>query len=359
MKKLLLPIITLLLASGSMFATIDPAEFSTDPIVPPEGLVTKQYEWEMRLSYTPTEGRDVVKVVNVGFTEDEVYVQGVSDEFPEAWIKGSLSEDKIVMQSGQCFGCDMMMGLNFYFCSGKIEYVMEGENVKDVIVTPIEEMVFDYDAETGAFETQDDFINMIYDPNYPEGGVNFWGFYRAPKAKPLVWKADTPVDPQITFVEPYNPDTNMCLVVVRFDNVGVDGNYMNPENLYYNMYLDGEKYVFPADLYRLKEDTTDIPYTYETYNGIEVLPPFFYIDFFQPMTEVGAQLHYVFEGETYSSNIVTFQVSGLDDVEVSDIQSVEYYNLSGIQVANPENGIFIKVARDSKGNKQVSKALFK
>ena len=54
-----------------------------------------------------------------------------------------------------------------------------------------------------------------------------------------------------------------------------------------------------------------------------------------------------------SSQVLEILTTGIDNVIVNE-EPVEYYNLQGVKVANPSNGIFIKV----QGNK-ASKVLVK
>lgn len=52
--------------------------------------------------------------------------------------------------------------------------------------------------------------------------------------------------------------------------------------------------------------------------------------------------------------VVTGEKSGITDIEADDNAPIEYYNLQGLKIENPENGLFIK----KQGNK-VSKVLVK
>ncbi|MGN0223521.1 MAG: hypothetical protein ACI4AM_05805, partial [Muribaculaceae bacterium] len=45
------------------------------------------------------------------------------------------------------------------------------------------------------------------------------------------------------------------------------------------------------------------------------------------------------------------------DAEVSDIVSIEYYNVAGVRVANPSNGVFVKVTRYADGTSVAEKVI--
>ena len=67
---------------------------------------------------------------------------------------------------------------------------------------------------------------------------------------------------------------------------------------------------------------------------------------------VDMKIDVLWEGIPISCTFTT-NVSGVENVEISEnVAPVEYYNLQGVKVANPENGVFIKV-QGSKATKVV------
>lgn len=49
------------------------------------------------------------------------------------------------------------------------------------------------------------------------------------------------------------------------------------------------------------------------------------------------------DGKTSHTYVFKYENAGVENVEIDNNAPVEYYNLQGVKVANPENGIFIKV----------------
>ena len=75
--------------------------------------------------------------------------------------------------------------------------------------------------------------------------------------------AGKPAKPEITDFMDYDDDYGYGGVQLSLTRASEDGNYLNPSKLYYNMYLDDEKYTFYPDEYPEKiEDLTDVPYSY-------------------------------------------------------------------------------------------------
>ena len=49
-----------------------------------------------------------------------------------------------------------------------------------------------------------------------------------------------------------------------------------------------------------------------------------------------------FDKMPYSHNFEMYQVTGIEDITVDENAPVEYYNLQGVRVENPENGLYIR-----------------
>ena len=103
------------------------------PVVVPENLVAEEYV----LAAQDGEGKDVSGLVKVGFNENDVYFQGFCTQLPNAWVKGTLSEDgkKVTVEPEQFFGK--------YNDTQKLFFNYEGNAV-----------TFAYDAEAGKFSTE-------------------------------------------------------------------------------------------------------------------------------------------------------------------------------------------------------------
>ena len=77
-------------------------------VIPPAGLVAKSYAYNAQeLHYNASTGisfTDYSADLNVGFDGDDVYIQGLCNYLPEAWVKGSKNGDKYEFEIGQYFG---------------------------------------------------------------------------------------------------------------------------------------------------------------------------------------------------------------------------------------------------------------
>lgn len=93
--------------------------------------------------------------------------------------------------------------------------------------------------------------------------INQIAEYFRPELAPYTEVAGKPVKLEITDFMDYDDDYGYGGVQFYLTRASEDGNYLNPSKLYYNMYLDDEKYTFyPNEYPKLTEHLTDVPYSY-------------------------------------------------------------------------------------------------
>ena len=142
MKRTLL--LTMLSALFSIVA------FAEDDVLitPPETATVETYytisgnfyiygnqQWEDATADMPT--------INVAFDGSDIYIQGLAFWFKEAWIKGTIADDKATFTSGQYIGAD-----NY----GK-EYLVGSEDGHTVT-----DIVFNYDSTEGTLTATNEYI---------------------------------------------------------------------------------------------------------------------------------------------------------------------------------------------------------
>ena len=72
------------------------------PVEAPTDLVTEQYSLNATSEF---EGNpSISRLVQLGFYGDEVYLQGISEDLPNAWIKGTREGNTVTFESGQYLG---------------------------------------------------------------------------------------------------------------------------------------------------------------------------------------------------------------------------------------------------------------
>jgi hypothetical protein len=139
----------------------------------------------------------------------------------------------------------------------------------------------------------------------------------------------------------------------------VNGELLDVNRLYYNLYFDDEvATLFCDDYIYAKEDMTDIPYNYEDGHDIFVDGTSHTIYLYgEGFDKIGVQAIYrSANGEEYRSEVAYRDVTGLSDVTISKaVKSVEFYDIMGRRVTKPSNGIYVKRVTYTDGSVATSK----
>ena len=124
------------LQSGDYETTYIPAH--EQPITPPAGLQTRNYY----LTTAVNDGMDwdpYSSVVTMGFDGDDVWLKGISEYLPEAWIKGVREGNKITFANPQLLGSYEQL---IYFKSAHFNPLTGEVTQKDMVLTINEDETF-------------------------------------------------------------------------------------------------------------------------------------------------------------------------------------------------------------------------
>ena len=299
--------------------------------VPESAVVT-----EAVYDYSDAYASNVVELGQVATDGNDVYFYGLVPQ-AQAWVKGTLDGNTVTLKKGQYLGKTSGYMLELAFFRAKADYSS---------YEYVDEITLNYDPETKTYailrepETND--IFMIVEQTV-SGTIFSYNFdftvktYEGPKAS-------IPEDPfNLTF---YNLWETSQKYAVMFSNTpyGTDGNYLEPENRYYYIYLDEDILTFDTDTYTtLPEEMTLIPWFFTASNrDIYGSATQHYAYIYDPLFEkVGVQFVYFFEDQPYYSNIVYIDPEGnVTTVEVEQpntitnasnakVTGMEYFNAAG------------------------------
>lgn len=231
-----------------------------DPLPAPD-IITSEWFFKSQL-YDSDSGEfvDYNLHVNVGIAGTDVFVQGISEDLPNAWIKGTLdpATNKVTFPTGQYLGqADYLFWVYDYYFAG---YGMNG--MEDVV------MAYDPEAKTLTMDSPDYLlINaawLLYDPNLIMTDVQM---------QEIADVAATPAQPTITKAS--LEGTSYPNVTVDIPDTDVDGNPILVGKLSYQYFTDVNHTISPLTLspseyMYLYADMTEIPYTftddYDIYN---------------------------------------------------------------------------------------------
>lgn len=189
--------------------------------------------------------------------------------------------------------------------------------------------------------------------------------YYSAALQPYKAVATRPANPEIIEYGPYNEKDGYGYVMFNLPKQGVNGEYLNPKDMYYNLYLDDEKFVSYTDEYiNLSEDMIDVPWLFsdglDFAEGGEIHTVYLYTTGFE---KVGIQSFYTLDNNTYSSNLVYYDVveAGISPSTIEgkkrSVSGVVYHDLSGRRVVNSYKGIYVKTVSYADGSVKTFKVV--
>lgn len=290
---------------------------------------------------------DRTKVVTVGFQDDTVYIQGISKDFPKACITGKIDGDKVIFESSQYLG--ESKDYTYYLVFNEAELVNINQYNEEIWEFPgniLPSVEASYDADNKIISFPLDmamFINVgTKEPLY------YADFFVGSLFAPRTIVPATPVNPTFKEVMPFAVGIGIGGASFDLPLIGTNGEVLNEDFYTYIIYFDNEPYTFiPALNPGLEEPIEEIPYTLSLGEdgNIECLGMEHVVRWrVDGYSTLGVQAVYTVGGIVNKSDIVYANIaSGVEGVNIgNDITSVEYFDLTGKKVENPEKGIYVR-----------------
>lgn len=290
--------------------------------------------------------------VRVGFDEKNLWISGLEVNCPEAYVKGEIDGDNVTFT--QQFICiDRKAGL-FQFLMPACASFTEG-SIEASSYEIADKVTMKLDRSNMTLTSAPDQVLFV---NGGIAEIYALSKFEDPTLKPESNEpAARPADPVIVSFANPGSDGLPGSFVFSLPQVDINGNFLSPENLFYNLYADGELLEFLAQDYpwSLDVDVTDIPYTLYL-DDIFAQNAMHGYYFYDEVEKLGVQLCYVTpEGHVLESNLVSTDDTAVDRVEASETVSVEYFDLSGMRVAHPAPGLYIKRTLTAEGQVRTEK----
>lgn len=311
------------------------------PVTPPAALTTRPYSME----YQSTSGFQTGNLVDVGFYDQDVYVYGVShDNLPDAWMKGSVSADKIVFPMQYAGHMESFM---LFFCGGEAYYDSEAYAWKYVLGDG--SATFAFDQRTMSFRTE----GMLA-TNSADDHVDRIEAYLAPLFRPFTEKPATPATPGIRFYQNMGAFTIVMLDLPLKDT---EGNFIDPAKVSYQLYIDDDEpfILYPDEYKGLTEPLSEVPYFFpadklEDYSRSYIYERGYAIYIFQTgFDRIGVQTIYRGGEEEHRSEIGYYDIVpvGVSGISSDAGASVQHFDLTGRPVSSNHKGLTI--SRDNSG----------
>ncbi len=295
--------------------------------------------------------------VGVNATEDSLYLRGLYPTLPDAWIKAPMTDGKAEITEPVYVGMDT--GHYIYFQPAANESVWDEwyEDYVDEILPSSAPFVFVYDGEARKITSEG-----ILAATHGVPSEDLWYAYATLENITVVKqdrKAGIPPVAPSDLTDVPDPDyPEFTFVLPPFD---VEGNLLDTSRLYYNVFVDGEIFVFYPDEYmELTEEMTDIPYSFTENWDIVVdgtLREIYY--YWNGVDTIGVRAFYLEEdgSKTYGEmTVLNLDENGVK-ATAAEALTTQYYDLHGIRVAAPGKGVFVSRSVMSDGSVKVSKTV--
>jgi hypothetical protein len=303
----------------------------------PEGAVVEDWQYEAYDNYYQ---ETVTRPSQVAFVGNEVYVNGITEVLPEAWIKGTLDGDKVTFAANQYLG-------HYESSYGSL----------DLFFNPEADVVFGYDAEAGKL-TAAEYVTFTGSYNYDE--MSDVVITKVPEA------AAVPATPTINEVE----IATYSYMGATIPATSVDGEALAASKLYYMILVEkakdqSEPFVLKAENYTpYEEDMTEIPYMFNDAENyyIQAYGDVHYVYLLTDAEEIdtwyrlGVKSIYYGGGEVNESEIAWYtikeyptSVTGISEIAAEDEGSV-YYDAMGRRTNSQAKGLLLKQVRMADGS---------
>lgn len=325
---------------------IEPFDYSMQQ--PPANIVLEDYQL-----YSIQGGVTICRDVKLGISGNEVWVNGLEDNYPEAFVKGTLDNGELVFDS-QFICLDEKVHLFQFLLPAVAEFEGDGDEASSYSIS--DKVTMTYNAEDGSFSAP---RNQVLFVNGGVKSIYALSIFEAPALrKKFTGQLEAPADPLILQWQPFN-DSGYAALVIGLPQVDINGNYIPTEDLFYVLYDGEEEIELSPELFPNVEDyIVEIPYDWWCYDIVPNGPTrtvYFYFDVENP----GVRLSYDSEsGKILSSNTVyAIQTNIESSAAEKKVVREELYDLNGRPANNLTKGIVIKKVTYDDGTMHVKKQL--
>lgn len=298
----------------------------------------------------------------------KAYAKGVFASMPDAWVIGTYDGEKAVFPSGQYIGVNESYGAYAYFVAATT--VVEDDGEYYVLA---DDLTFDVDLTTMTMTTD---RHAVLNSN-KDTSISYMEALYDPELKPYAASTAAPQDPAFTGASGFMDDYGYGYFYLYMPIFDVEGNLMEADKLFYNIFLDDEKMTLYSDEYTGLDydELTDIPFSYtDSYYDIYASGTYHWFYYYTSgFDKFGVMLVNMVDGDFKASNIVYYDMndgtistadgsaylaieSATKDSEAT-VKSVSYTDISGRQVSKPANGLFIKTMKMSDGSMKSVKVI--
>ena len=300
--------------------------------------------------------------VDVAVADDKLYIHGILDD-SDACIIGNIANDghTVIFPSNQFMGV-MESGESFcYMVAFAPEDAEDPESGEILHLTaPAKQFPALWNPEKGTLSFVEPETGFAI--STAESKVGGGSLYVQPRLSPQDdYIVDAPDAPEILAYNPYDENQGYGTINFNLPDWNSDGLLINPENIYYNLYLDNNIMTLSNEQYfEINNDLTDIPYRFtDNYDVFSVGINHAVYLYSGGYKRIGIQSFTLVNGVKYCSPIVYDSSAAINNIitETGHVRDMFYLNMSGVRIENPESGFFIKCTCYEDGTVKAEKVI--
>ncbi len=345
---------------GDWALTIEPLKEQL--ITPPATATKSQYTVTSKSDPSP-------RIVEAMTDNNDIYVKGLfkAEKLANTWVKLTKQGDKAVMSTNQYLGITKKTDFKKYD-SDKSEYHTFAAAFENGEKTA-ENLEFSIDA-TGKLTTSKILRTSLgRASNDNITGEDYVESYEGLTLTPYIQKAGKPATPvyyYFTSTPDYSYTFNEIKLAFYVKNTDVDGNYLDPEKMYYNVYVNGStepfKFKKTESQYRdmHEDEMTNIPFNYQDKRNhdFKVSDNIRILHFYDSsITTAKVVMVYEADGKKYSSEpmVASLTTDGIESANFNKTTTEKYYTVDGRQIQKLQKGLNIIKSSDGTTRKVVVK----
>ena len=345
---------------GDWALTIEPLKEQL--ITPPATATKSQYVVSSKSEPSP-------RIVEAMTDNNDIYIKGLfkAEKLANVWVKLTKQGDKAVMSTNQYLGITKKTDFKKYD-SDKSDYHTFAAAFENEEKTA-ENLEFSIDA-TGkltASKTLRTSLGRASNDNIT--GEDYVESYEGLTLSPYIQKAGKPATPvyfYFTSTPDYDNTSNEIKLAFYVKNADVDGNYLDPEKMYYNVYVNDSKEPFKfkktetqyRDMH--EDEMTNIPFNYQDMRNYDfkVSDNIRILHFYgSSITSVKVVMVYEADGKKYSSEpmVAKLSTAGIESANFNKATTEKYYTIDGRQIPKLQKGLNIVKSSDGTTRKVIVK----
>ena len=345
---------------GDWALTIEPLKEQL--ITPPATATKSQYVVSSKSEPSP-------RIVEAMTDNNDIYIKGLfkAEKLANVWVKLTKQGDKAVMPTNQYLGITKKTDFKKYD-SDKSEYHTFAAAFENEEKTA-ENLEFSIDA-TGkltASKTLRTSLGRASNDNIT--GEDYIESYEGLTLTPYVQKeVGAPATPEyfyLTSTPNYDNTSNEIKLAFYVKNADINGNVLDPEKMYYNVYVNGstEPFKFKKGTnynYMEQEELVNIPFNYKDKNNYDfkVVDNLRILHFYDSsITRLKVVMVYESDGKKYSSEplVASLTTDGIESANFNKTTTEKYYTVDGRQIQKLQKGLNIIKSSDGTTRKVVVK----